>query len=112
MTSVEEFLSSYTPQVKELVQKTTPNALEIVDAPSKIIAYAYSPKYADLICAIAPYKTYLNIIFSRGTQLSDPTQLLAGTGKRARHVKIDNVQSIENPALQALINQAVTLQKK
>ena len=119
MTSVEEFLSSYTPQVQELVQKTRvliqktiPNALEFVDVPSKIIAYGYSPKYADLVCAIAPYKTYLNIIFSRGTQLPDPTQLLVGKGKRARHVKIENLQSIENPALQALINQAATLQRK
>jgi hypothetical protein len=38
--------------------------------------------------------------------LPDPTQLLVGKGKRARHVKI------ENPALQALINQAATLKRK
>ena len=70
MTSVEEFLSSYTPQVQELVQKTRvliqktlPNALEFVDAALKNNRLWLQPKIRlDLVCAIAPYKTYLNII--------------------------------------------------
>jgi len=69
----EEFLSTYSPAVKVLVFKTRRlihrlihEVFEMVDASSKIVGCGYSPKYADLICAIAPYRTYINLIFSRG----------------------------------------------
>jgi hypothetical protein len=111
--SFQEFLSSYSPQVQELalhicalIHRVLPNALEIVDKPSKIIAYGYSPKYSDLICAIAPYKTHVNLIFSKGTQLPDPDRLLTGTGKHARHVKIESQSDILNPALETIIKWA------
>ncbi len=119
MSSVDEFLSKYPPEIGELafqtralIQKLLPDVLEMVDPSSKIIAYGYSPKYADLICAIAPYKTYLNLMFSDGTELDDPDKLLTGTGKRARHVKITGVGDLENPAVQMLIQQAVALRKQ
>jgi len=112
----EEFLSRYSPAVKvlafetrSLIRRLIPEAFEMVDAPSKIVAYGYSPKYADLICAIAPYRTYINLIFSRGTELSDPDKLLIGTGKQARHVKIDSPKLVENAGLEALIKQSSTL---
>lgn len=53
----------------------------MVDVPSKIITYGYSPKYADLVCMITPYKSHVNLMFSPGTELSDPQHLLEGTGK-------------------------------
>jgi hypothetical protein len=116
VTSAEEFLSNYSPKVRELayktralIQKIIPNAQEFVDPPSKIIAYGCSPKYANLICAIAPYKTYVNLIFTKGTKLSDPDKLLTGCGKRARHVKITSDEIISNPALQSLVKQALAL---
>jgi len=109
-------LSRYSPAVKvlafetrSLIRRLIPEAFEMVDAPSKIVAYGYSPKYADLICAIAPYRTYINLIFSRGTELSDPDKLLIGTGKQARHVKIDSPKLVENAGLEALIKQSSTL---
>jgi len=96
-------------ETRRLIQRLIPEAFEMVDAPSRIVAYGYSPKYADLICAIAPYSTYLNLIFGRGTKLSDPDRLLIGRGKQARHVKIDSPKLVENAGLEALIKQASTL---
>ena len=48
--------------------------MEMVDAPSKIIAYGASAKYADLVCAIAPYPKYVNLMFSRGREHAGPGQ--------------------------------------
>src|SRR4030067_2414955 len=115
-TALEEFLASNIPEVRQLVLKTRalvltviPQAIEQVDPPSKIIAYGFGLKYADLICAIAPYKTYINLIFSQGTQLPDPQGLLTGTGKRARHVKIMTARDIERLGLLALLETAIAL---
>jgi len=115
-STVEDFLKSYNPEVRQLVLKTRavvlaviPDAIEQVDSPSKIIAYGFGSKYADLICAIAPYKTYINLIFSQGTQLPDPQGLLTGTGKRARHVKIMTSRDIERLGFRALLEAALAL---
>lgn len=113
-TTAEEFLAAYSPEVRELALQTRalvfeslPDAIEFVDPPSKIIAYGFSSKYADLVCAIAPYKTYVNLIFSRGAALSDPDGLLQGTGKRARHVRIGRVEDLRQPGVRALFEAAV-----
>lgn len=119
MDASEEFLSPYPPSVqalakkaKILIQMTIPDATEYVDVSSKIAAYGFSPKYADLVCAVAPYKTYVNLIFSKGAKLLDPEKLLTGTGKSARHVRIEDDKVLEKPALKALIEQAVLLTRK
>jgi hypothetical protein len=115
-TTFEQFLSSYSPEVQELALQTRklvleviPKALEMVDPPSKIIAYGFSSRYADLVCAIAPYKSYVNLIFSKGTVLPDPESLLTGTGKRARHVRINTSEDVERPGLRSLIQTAADL---
>ena len=63
----------------------------MVDAPSKIITYGASAKYADLVCALAPYPNYINLMFSRGASMPDPDGLLQGTGKKARHIRVEEM---------------------
>ncbi len=111
--TVEEFLAFYSPEVRllalktrDLVLETIPNTIEIVDPPSKIIAYGFNRKYSGLVCAIAPYKSYVNLIFSRGTELPDLEGLLTGTGKRARHVRIDRIEDISRKAVRDLLDAA------
>ena len=111
--SPEEFLSSYSPEIQQLALKaralvleTIPGVLEMVDPPSKIIAYGFSPRYADLVCAIAPYTGHVNLIFSRGVELPDPGGLLTGKGKQARHVKFTTTGDIQRPEVRALIETA------
>jgi hypothetical protein len=51
-----DFLGQYSLEVKELIRKARtmlarelPDAREMVDIPSRIITYGYSPKYKDLV---------------------------------------------------------------
>jgi hypothetical protein len=111
---LEEFLSAYPVEVRDLalrvrslVLEAFPNAVEIVDAPSNLIAYGFGTKYADLVCGIMPYRRHVNLIFAQGASLPDPQGLLEGTGKRARHVKIQSVAPLADPGLLALIQAAV-----
>ena len=111
--SLEQFLDQYSPAVRELAMRiralvliALPGAIELVDPPSKIIAYGYSSKYTGLVCAIQPHASYVNLIFSKGATLPDPHGLLTGTGKRARHVKIEKVEDIERPGVRDLVEVA------
>jgi hypothetical protein len=105
-----DFLASYQPQVQELalalralIVRVLPAAIEQVDPPSKIIAYGTDRTYAGLICALAPYRAHVNLMFAQGATLPDPEHLLEGTGKRARHVRITERADVENPALRTLL---------
>jgi hypothetical protein len=117
--AMTELLSAYSAEIQELAWQARglildmmPGALEQVDPSSKLIAYGYGRRYADLICAIALYKNYVNLMFSRGVELPDPEKLLVGTGKRARHVKLTTAADVANPALRALVVAAVSAQKR
>ena len=107
------FLSSYSREAREialslrtLVLDVFPGAMEQVDSKSKIIAYYLEKSNKSLVCAISPHFKYVNLIFANGTQISDPTNLLFGTGKCVRHVKITSESETINPELRKLLMQA------
>ena len=67
-------------KVRELVRQAFPTGIEQVDPPSQIIAYGVDRTYRGLVCAIAPQRGYVNLMFARGTELEDVEGLLEGTG--------------------------------
>ena len=112
----EDYLAQFSPavqafalQARRLILETVPGVLELVDPSSGIIAYGFSSRYADLFCSIAPYKNYINLIFGKGSQLPDPHRLLVGTGKYARHVRINKSEDLLRPGVRALLVAAAHL---
>jgi hypothetical protein len=111
--SVDDFLAVCSPAVRDLAQQlrslirhVMPTAIEHVDLPSNIIGYGFDRTYANLICAITPYKAHVSLLFIRGATLPDPEHLLEGEGKAARRVKITTAADIDDPAVQALLASA------
>lgn len=92
---------------RALLRELYPDAQEIVDAPSRIVAYGSGSRYSELVFAIAPHKQHVNLMFARGAALPEPDGLLEGTGKLARHVKLRRVEDVANPKLRALIQRAL-----
>jgi hypothetical protein len=116
---LDEFLATYPDEIRQLaltlrdlIHDEIPSMIEQVDTPSKIIAYGYDKTYKGSVCAIAPYQSHLNLMFSKGATLPDPDGLLEGTGKRARHVKIRTADDITRPGVRALLAAAADLTKK
>lgn len=112
---LESFLLPYPHEIRRVVLKARevileqmPGALELVDPPSRIVAYGYGNNYADLVFALAPFKDHVNLMFSRGAALADPTGLLKGTGKKARHARLERLEDLDHPALRPLLSDAVT----
>jgi hypothetical protein len=61
------------------------------------------------VCSIMPYPDHINLVFFRGAELADPDELLEGTGKGMRHVKIRTAKDIRKRAISDLIQKAVSL---
>lgn len=58
------------------------------------------------------YATHVSVGFFTGASLRDPDNLLEGTGKRMRHVKIRPGDGLQAAALEKLIQQAYSYIKK
>lgn len=54
-----------------------------------------------------PLKAAVNLSFSLGAEMPDPAHRLQGAGKRARHVKINDLHEAGAPALADLLAAAV-----
>lgn len=114
--ALAELLAQYSPDVRDLalklralVRKLISDAVEEVDPKAKLFGYNFLPgTYKGLILTIAPQKSYVNVIFSKGVELMalDSTGLLEGTGKLARHIKVRTEERLNDPAVQALIEAA------
>jgi hypothetical protein len=111
---VEQFLAPYSPDLRDLAWKLRalvldvfPDAIELIDTPAKLIGYGFDRGYKGLVCGIALHKAHVNLMFAQGAELPDPAGLLTGTGKRARHVKIQRPADIEMPGVRALLEAAV-----
>lgn len=116
---IKAFLAAYDPAVREIALETravvlsvVPDALEQIDVSAKMLAYGFAATYKDLICVIMPQKAYVNLGLPRGATLPDPSKLLEGTGKKARHVKLKNANRVEAPEIRALIRASVAQIKK
>jgi hypothetical protein len=114
MTALDDFLSTFTPPVREIALKTRdlvlsvmPDAVEQIDLPAKLLGYGTDTTYAGTVCVIMLLKDSVNLGFARGTSLPDPSGLLKGTGKRARHIKFKSPDEIDNPAVRTLLEAAV-----
>ncbi len=118
--ALDIFLAHYSREAREialclrtLILDVFPNAIEQIDPKSGIIAYGFTRNsYKGLVCAIQPHMKHVNLMFSKGTKLSDPAKLLDGTGKLARHVKFRSEAEIQNPELRKMLEEAIELSKK
>lgn len=118
-TTIEDFLALYPPSVqhnahllRRVILRRLPGINEQLDLPAKMIAYSYSPRYADLICVILPSKKGLKLGFNRGPEIPDPDGLLQGTAKTTRYITIDSSQQIQAPGITGLLTAALDQYKK
>src|SRR6476469_8913450 len=114
----EEFFAAYAPQVRDtamrardLVLSLVPGAVEQVDTADKLVTYGMGPKLADQLFYISAHKVPANLGLL-GAGLPDPTKLMEGTGKRLRHVNLRKPDDVENPALRALLEEAIAAHKR
>lgn len=106
---VDEFISTYSNEVagiakatRTLLKRLCPDAEEDLKLGWKTVSFASSTAF----CAIAPHSKWVNLQFFNGANLSDPEQILEGTGKSMRHVKLRSKKDVSQKILADLILEA------
>lgn len=102
--------------LSEDIQKITKALRNIIlDAsPELVEEYKWSmPNYSykGLVCYLQTAKKHVNLGFQKGNELveKDVNNLLQGTGKTMRHIRITKMEDIQSESFTSLIQVAVTL---
>jgi hypothetical protein len=61
---------------------------------------------------IALHSKHVNLGFYRGAALKDRAGLLEGSGRKLRHVKIRDAALVRDPAIAALLREAIAEQRR
>jgi hypothetical protein len=115
MKSIETFLETYPPEVRELtlasrrlIAAALPGAQETLDESAKVIGYGYGPGYKGVVCTLILSRSGVKIGIARAVELPDPRHLLQGTGKVHRYVPIVERADLEQVGLRPLLAAALT----
>jgi hypothetical protein len=91
-----------------LIREHAGSCFEIAWPKQRIVSFGVGlKKMSQHHCYIAVYAAHINLGFYHGASLPDPAELLAGTGKGLRHVKVSTVAMANNPELVKLVIAAV-----
>lgn len=99
---------SLTLRLRDFLKEETKPTIELVgdSTISLNIGYGFTEKAWDCFCAIIVYSKHINISFPAGAFLSDPQGLLQGTGKKIRHIRINELNDIKTHAVKSLLLEA------
>ena len=77
----------------------------------KVRTTASAQKWPSRCSNIAGFTSHANLGFWFGSNTHDPYNLLEGTGKRLRHVKLRTLQDVDRPALRELLQSSLAHQR-
>ena len=119
---LDAFLDKFTPEIAaearvalRRMRARLPGAQELVYDNYNALAIGFAPtdRASDALFSIAVFPRWVSLFFlQNGTCLRDPDCYLEGSGKQARHIKLDNGAMIDDPGVQGLIAQALELVDK
>ncbi|MFN2582326.1 MAG: hypothetical protein ABR498_06250 [Candidatus Dormibacteria bacterium] len=84
-------------------------AIELPEASTKVYAGGWKNVQFrvghEILCAVNPLTQYVNVNIGHATELADPHEVLEGTGKTIRHVKVKVDEPFPERALRGLLSQ-------
>ena len=90
--------------LRAAVKAAMPDVVEQVDFGNGLLAFGRSLAMRDLLFAIIPHKSHVNLQLADGVDLPNPDGSIEGTGKRIRHVKVRSVEAASSPAVRNAID--------
>lgn len=113
---LDAFIARYSPDIAKQVRamlKTLrtrlPGAVEMVydNYYALVIGFCPVERASEVILSLAVYPEHISLCFFAGDRLPDPEKLLQGSGKIARHIRLEGPEMLDTPAVKALIKGAI-----
>ena len=86
-----------------------PSANQLVYDNYNALAIGFCPtdRAYDSIFSVAVFARGVNLFFFNGPNLPDPRRLLKGSGNMVRHIRVESIGLLDDPAVHALMEQAI-----
>ncbi len=114
------FVAKYSPEIAasalailKKMRARYPSALELVYDNYNALAIGFSPteRPSEGIFSIAIYPNWINLFFLQGKGLPDPKKMLQGSGNLVRHIRLTSPETLDDPAVVALMQAAAARAK-
>jgi hypothetical protein len=113
---LESFIDRFSPEIAaeartalQTMRVRLPGAVEMVYDNYYALVVGFCPveRASEVIASIAIYPRWMNLCFFCGNRLPDPQKLLRGSGRIARHVRLKDAKTLDDPAVKTLIKGAL-----
>jgi hypothetical protein len=113
LADVEPGLAAIARRLRAIIRAVDPRTVETVRLGDNAATYGVGPrKMTDGYAYIMPKRDYVNLGFYQGALLADPKQLLEGSGKGLRHVKIRSLADANRPPVRTLVATALARRRR
>ena len=110
--NIDEYLEKYAIEISKIALKLRNLILKLFPDMDEIIKWKNLVYQKNgYVCAILIHKNHVNLEFWHGTELEDPKNLLEGTGKKMRHIKVTDESTIDAEYIKILIGESSELNK-
>jgi hypothetical protein len=115
---LDTFIAKFEPRhqtliraVRKALRKRFPAAYELAYDNYNFFVLGYGPteRPSDCIVSLAAAANGVGLCFIQGASLPDPKKVLLGSGKQTRFVRVDSVEVLARPEVEALVAAAVGL---
>lgn len=114
------FLAKYSPEIAARAQAILkkmrtryPSALELVYDNYNALAIGFCPseRPSEAIFSIVLFPQWVTLCFLQGKGLPDPKKILQGDGNQVRHIRLPSTETLDDPAVIALMQAAAARAK-
>ena len=119
-TRLKGFIDKFEPKLQALIRaarkalrKRLPTAHELVYDNYNFFVIGYGPteRPSDAILSLTGAAKGVGLCFIHGASLPDPQKILLGSGNQTRFIRVDSVEVLTRPAVEALIKAAIVNSK-
>ena len=117
---LDGFIAKFSPEnqrviraVRKALQRRFEGAYELAYDNYNFFVIGYSPteRPSDAIVSMAAGANGVGLCFIHGAKLPDPNGILQGSGKQTRFVRLESASVLAEPAVEALIAEAIVRSK-
>jgi len=110
-----EMIERFSPPARRLIRasraalrRAYPTATELVydNYNALAIGFCSTPRASDCLVSIAAYAGGVNLYFYYGASLPDPSHRLQGNGRQGRFVRVEDLSTLKERAVQSLLRSA------
>jgi hypothetical protein len=94
---------------RQKLRSRIPRGFELVYDNYNALAMGFSPtdRASAVVVSLAAYPRWINLFFLQGIGLKDPEGLLGGAGRRVRSLRLEGPETLDDPRVVRLIEQAL-----